>query len=52
MSHYLLQERGAADGLLRVQEEVLQQLKFPRGEIETRFLDGNRMAEPVERERP
>ena len=49
---YLLQERGPADDLLRMEQEVLEELELLRREVERLVVDGRDVAEPVERDRP
>ena len=48
----LLEQRGAADDLVGMEEEVLQELELPRREIEGVAVDRGDVAEPVERELP
>ena len=49
---YLLQQRGPAHDLLRVQQEVLEELELLRGEVEALIVDAGGMAEAVEGDRP
>src|SRR3546814_11471107 len=48
---YLLQEGGAADHFLGVQEEKLEQLEFLRRQIERPVLDGDGVPKAIERHR-